>query len=57
MARTAAKVTQASIARAVRAVMQCRARASIEIDKDGTIRIDVKDEPPKAAEREREIVL
>ena len=57
MARTAARATQADIARAVRAVTQCGVRATIEIAKDGTIRVVVKDEPPKAAEREREIVL
>lgn len=39
MSRTAAKVTQADIARALRAVEQTGARAVIEVARDGTIRI------------------
>lgn len=39
MSRTAAKVTQADVARALRAVEQTGASAVIEIAPDGTIRI------------------
>lgn len=39
MSRTAAKVTQADIARALRAVEQTGARAVVEVARDGTIRI------------------
>lgn len=39
MSRTAAKVTQADIARALRAVEQTGAQAVVEVARDGTIRI------------------
>lgn len=39
MSRTAAKVTQADIARALRAVEQVGAHAVVEVARDGTIRI------------------
>lgn len=57
MSRTPARATQADIARAVRAVAQCGVSATIEVARDGTIRVIVKDEAPKPVERRREIVL
>lgn len=39
MPRTAAKVTQADIARTVRAVAQARVKAVVEVARDGTIRV------------------
>ena len=39
MPRTAAKVTQADIARTVRAVAQARVKAVVEVAPDGTIRV------------------
>ena len=57
MGRTAARITQADIARAVRAVAQCGVSATIEVSKDGTLRLIVNDEPTKPVERKREIVL
>ncbi|WP_131860240.1 hypothetical protein [Bosea sp. BK604] len=61
MARTAAKVTQADIARVVRAVAQARVRAVIEILPDGTIRVIMNDEQAleagKPIDRDEEIVL
>jgi hypothetical protein len=46
MSRTPAKVTQADIARAIRAIAQTGARLAVEIAPDGTIRlvpVDSKD--------------
>lgn len=57
MSRTAARATQADIARAVRAVVQCKVAATIEVARDGTIRIVTRDDAPKPVERKREIVL
>lgn len=57
MPRAAAKITQADIARAVRAVAQCGVAATIEVTRDGTLRVIVNDEQPKPVERKREIVL
>ena len=58
MSSRPARATQADIARAVRAVLQCGASGTIEIAKDGTIRVIVgqatSEKPP---ERKREIVL
>lgn len=39
MSRTPAKVTQADIARAIRAIEQTGANLAVEIAKDGTIRL------------------
>jgi hypothetical protein len=39
MSRTPAKVTQADIARAIRAVEQTGGQAVVEVARDGTIRI------------------
>ena len=39
MSRTPAKVTQADIARAIRAIAQTGARLAVEIAPDGTIRL------------------
>jgi len=39
MPRTAAKITQADIARTVRAVAQARVKAVVEVAPDGTIRV------------------
>lgn len=57
MSRTPARITQADIARAVRAVAQCGVSATIEVSRDGTLRVIVNDEPAKPVERKREIVL
>ena len=57
MGRAPARITQADIARAVRAVAQCGVAATIEVSKDGTLRVIVNDEPRKTVERKREIVL
>jgi len=61
MSRTPARITQADVARAIRAAQQCGA-GSVRIMPDGTILIDpqrqkqtTKEE--KAVEPEREIVL
>lgn len=39
MSRTAAKVTQADMARAIRAIQQTKANMAVEVGKDGTIRL------------------
>jgi hypothetical protein len=57
MPRAAARITQADIARAVRAVAQCGVAATIEVTRDGTLRVIVNDEQAKPVERKREIVL
>lgn len=64
MPRTAAKVTQADIARTVRAVAQARVRAVVEVMPDGTIRVIMGEDAQtiasaaaKPVERKREIVL
>lgn len=49
MPRTPAKVTQADIARALRAVAQTGSRMSVQISPDGTIRL----EPVEAGEKPR----
>lgn len=63
MPRTAAKVTQADIARTVRAVAQARVKAVVEVMPNGTIRVLMGEDamkPPPAptpVEPEEEIVL
>ena len=64
MPRTAAKVTQADIARTVRAVAQARVRAVVEVMPDGTIRVIMGDDAAaavspatKPVEQKRKIVL
>ena len=64
MPRTAAKITQADIARTVRAVAQARVRAVVEVMPDGTIRVIMGDDAAavvspatKPVEKKREIVL
>lgn len=61
MPRTAAKITQADIARTVRAVAQARVRAVVEVAPDGTIRVLMGDDAQRPApikvEPEEEIVL
>lgn len=64
MPRTAAKVTQADIARTVRAVAQARVKAVVEVAPDGTIRVLIgenarsqHDQPQMAVEQEEEVVL
>lgn len=64
MPRTAAKVTQADIARTVRAVAQARVKAVVEVMPDGTIRVLMGSEAEaivnaagKPVEKKREIVL
>lgn len=64
MPRTAAKVTQADIARTVRAVAQARVKAIVEVATDGTIRVLIgenartqQDQPQTAVEQEEEVVL
>lgn len=61
MSRTPAKVTQADVARAIRAAQQCDA-GQVRIMPDGTILIDPQPakKPPsqeKEVEPDREIVL
>lgn len=63
MPRTAAKITQADIARTVRAVAQARVKAVVEVMPDGTIRVLMGDDAlrlkpvPEPVEPEEEIVL
>jgi hypothetical protein len=64
MSRRAARVTQADIARALRAVEQTGARASVEVTPDGTIRIvpiealaPLPGPPTAPVEPEHEIIL
>lgn len=64
MPRTAAKVTQADIARTVRAVAQARVKAVVEVAPDGTIRVLIgenarlqQDQPQIPIEQEEEVVL
>jgi acylphosphatase len=64
MPRTAARVTQADIARTVRAVAQARVKAVVEVAPDGTIRVvfgggeQRLEEPRKlTVEEKEEIVL
>lgn len=64
MPRTAAKVSQADIARTVRAVAQARVKAVVEVSPDGTIRVligenaGLQPEPPQiAVEQDEEVVL
>ncbi len=63
MPRTAAKITQADIARTVRAVAQARVQAVIEVAPDGTIRVLLGSEASvvrglaKQVEAEEEIVM
>lgn len=64
MPRTAAKVTQADIARTVRAVAQARVKAVVEVAPDGTIRVLIgedagpqQDKSQISVEQEEEVVL
>lgn len=63
MPRTAAKVTQADIARTVRAVAQARVKAVVEVAPDGTIRVLMGESQEtrvianQAVEEEEEVVL
>ncbi|MFG1266910.1 hypothetical protein V5F40_02985 [Xanthobacter sp. DSM 14520] len=62
MPRTAARFTQADIARALRGVRASGVKANVEVKPDGTIVIvpqDGKTEtpPPAAQKPEREIIL
>jgi hypothetical protein len=60
MSRTPARITQADVARAIRAAKQAGA-GTVRILTDGTIQIDLGppsgDKIEKTVEREREIVL
>ncbi|MFA5951538.1 MAG: hypothetical protein WC807_14765 [Hyphomicrobium sp.] len=57
MSRTAAKFTQADVARSIRAAKQAGAGA-VELLPDGRIRIDLTgDKSPIPVELEREVVL
>ena len=61
MSRTPARITQADVARVIRAAQQCGA-GSVRILRDGTITIDVQQgkaqaNDEKEIEPEREIVL
>ncbi len=51
MPRTAAKVTQADIARTVRAVAQARVKAVVEVAPDGTIRVLIGENAPVQSQR------
>lgn len=64
MPRTAAKVTQADIARTVRAVAQARVKAVVEVAPDGTIRVLIgenarqeQNQPQIPVEQDEEVVL
>lgn len=64
MPRTAAKVTQADIARVIRAVAQARVKAIVEVAPEGTIRALIGEDPQSQKlrhrllpEREEEIIL
>lgn len=62
MPRTAAKVTQADIARVIRAVAQARVKAVVEVAPDGTIRVLIGENAQSETLRhtpqpEREIIL
>lgn len=64
MPRTAAKVTQADIARTVRAVAQARVKAVVEVAPDGTIRVLIGENASApaqiqqtAVEQEEDVVL
>lgn len=64
MPRTAARITQADIARTVRAVAQARVKAVVEVAPDGTIRVRIGEdaqaqpEPAKIhVEEDEEVVL
>jgi hypothetical protein len=58
MSRTAARFTQADVARSIRAAKQAGARV-VELLPDGTIRICLggEEKPPKPVESDREVVL
>jgi hypothetical protein len=58
MSRTAARFTQADVARSIRAAKQAGARV-VELLPDGTIRIclDGEEKPAKPVEPDREVVL
>lgn len=59
MSRTPARVTQADVARAIRAAQQCGA-GRVRIERDGSITIETEPRPKKAekeVEPEREIPL
>ncbi|MCV9940968.1 hypothetical protein OIU35_31845 [Boseaceae bacterium BT-24-1] len=64
MPRTAARFTQADIARTVRAVAQARVRAVVEVALDGTIRVLIGEklvesdaEPQVPVEEAEDVVL
>jgi len=64
MPRTAAKVTQADIARVIRAVAQARVKAVVEVAPGGTLRVLIGEQAsnrdvdrPTPYAREREIIL
>lgn len=57
MPRTPARVNQADIARAVRAVAQAGVRATIEVTREGLIRVVLGEEPRKSVERKQEIII
>lgn len=62
MPRAPAKITQADIARTVRAVAQARVKAVVEVAPDGTIRVLIGEQPPlkqpqPSIAAEEEIVL
>lgn len=64
MPRTAAKVTQADIARTVRAVAQARVKAVVEVAPDGTIRVHIGENtasqvpaPQMSVEPDEDVVL
>jgi len=56
MSRTPARITQADVARALRAAKQAGA-GSVQILPDGTIRIELVGKPEVDDQREREVVL
>ena len=59
MSRTAAKINQADIARALRAVRQVAGSAQVVFDPDGRVRVTplVDSEQPKAVDPDEEIDL
>ena len=57
MSRTPAKVTQADIARAIRAIAQTGAKLTVEIAPDGTIRLVPVDSKQERVDESEEIRL
>ena len=60
MPRRPARVTQADIARAIRAAEQAGSARTVEVTPDGTIKlvpVEPKTAKPEASDKKREIIL